>query len=53
MFFSSIKKENRSRKDINRLSKGTSNIYLKLLLRKTDTQNFDFLNWKNLSQGQF
>ena len=34
MFFNSIKKENMSRKDINRLSKGTSNIYLKVAIEK-------------------
>ena len=33
------------------LSKGMSNIYLKLLLRRF--QNFDFLGLKNLSPGQF
>ena len=29
-----------------------SNIYAKLL-RKTESQNFDFLNLENLSPGQF
>ena len=56
MFFNSIKevirlcKEiNKLRKEMNRLlSKGMSNIYLKLT-----SQNFNFLNSKNLSPDQF
>ena len=48
MFFNSIKEINRLRKEINRLlSNIMSNIYLKLLLRRS--QNFDFLGLKNLS----
>ena len=40
---------NRLRKKINRLlSKGMSNIYLKVSIK-----NFDFTGLKNLSQGQF
>ena len=58
MSFNSIKEINRLRKDINRLlSKGMSNIYLKLLLRKTfskkGSQNFDIVSLKNLSPVQF
>ena len=52
MFFNSIKEINRLRKEINRLlSNKMSNIYLKLLLRRS--QNFDFLGLKNLSLGPF
>ena len=48
MFFSSIKRINRL------ISKGTSNIYLKLLLRKKwRSQNFDFLSLRSLSPGKF
>ena len=48
MFFSSFKGINRV------ISKGMSNIYLKVLIEKTwRFQNFDFLNLKNLSPGQF
>ena len=48
MFLNSIK-------GINRLiSKGMSNIYLKVTIEKNwRSQNFDFLNLKNLSPGQF
>ena len=48
MFFSSIK-------EIDRLiSKGMSNIYLKVTIKKNwHFQNFDFLNLKNSSPGKF
>ena len=50
--FNSIKEINRLRKEVNKLlSKGMSNIYLKVNLRRS--QNFDFLGLKNLSSGQF
>ena len=46
---------NRLKKEINRLlSKGMSNIYLKVTIEKNwRSQNFDFLSLKNLSPGQF
>ena len=55
MFFNSIKEINWLRKEINRLlSKGMSNIYFKVTIEKNcRSQNFDFLNLKNLSPGQF
>ena len=56
MFFNSIKEINRLRKEINRLlSKGISNIYLKVSMEEKNwlSQNFDFLDLKNLSPGQF
>ena len=55
MFFNSIKEINCLRKEINRLlSKGMSNIYFKVTIEKNcRSQNFDFLNLKNLSPGQF
>ena len=45
----------RLRKEINRLlSKGMSNMYLKVTFEKSwRSQNFDFLDLKILSQGQF
>ena len=59
--FNSIKEINRLRKEINSLlSKGMSNIYLKVTIQKSNyyyyyyySQNFDFLNLKNLSSGKF
>ena len=53
MFFNSIKEINRLRNEVNRLlSKGMSNIYFKkLLFRKTDILNIDFLRLKNLLPG--
>ena len=56
MFFSSIKEINKKqRKEINRLlSKGMSNIYLKVTIEKSwQSQHFDFLSLKNLLLGQF
>ena len=49
MFFGSIKEINRLLKEVNRLlSKGMSNIYLKLTIeKKLRTQNFDFLSLKS------
>ena len=53
MFFNSIKEMNRLRREINRLlSKGISNIYLKVAIEKNwRSQSFDFLNSKNFSPG--
>ena len=49
-----IKGINRVRKEINRLlSKGISNIHLKVTKKNWYSRNFDFLNLKNLSPGQF
>ena len=54
MFFSSIKEMNGLLTEINRLSKGMSNIYLKVTIeKKWRTQNFDFQSLKNSSPGQF
>ena len=48
MFFNSIKKINTL------LSKGMSNIYLKLTIEKNwRSQNFDFVSLKKFSPGQF
>ena len=54
MLFNSTKKINRLRKKIGYLSKGMSNIYLKVPIEKNwRSQNFDFLSLKTLSPGQF
>ena len=55
ILFNSIKEKNRLRKEINRLiSKGMSNIYLKVTVKKNWlSQNSDFLSLRNLSPGQF
>ena len=54
MFFSSIKEMNGLLTEINRLSKGMSNIYLKVTIeKKWRTQKFDFQSLKNSSPGQF
>ena len=54
MFFNSIEKINRLRKEINRLlSKATSNIYLKVTIKnKWSAQNFDFKSLKTSSSVQ-
>ena len=55
MFFNPIKERHRLRKEINRLlSKGTSNIYLKVTIeKKKPIQNSVFKSLKRLSPGQF
>ena len=56
MFFNSIKKISRVRKEINRLlSKVMWNIFLKIAIKDKNwrSQNFDFLGLKILSLGQF
>ena len=56
MFFNSMKEINRLRKEINRLlSKGMSNIYLKVTIEEKNrrSQNFDFLGFRNLLPFQF
>ena len=55
MFFNSVKEIVRLRKEVNRLlSKGISNIYLKITIeKKWRTQNFDFRSSKSSSLGQF
>ena len=55
MFFNSIKKINRLRKEIHRLlSKGMSNICLKVSIeKKWQTQNFDFISLKMCSLDSF
>ena len=55
MFFNSVNKINRLRKETNRLlSKGMSNIYLKVTIeKKWRTLNFGLLSLKSLSPGQF
>ena len=54
MVFTSIKETNRLRKEVDRLlSKGMSNIYLKVSIEKNwRSQTFDFLSLKHLSPGQ-
>ena len=55
MLFNSVKETNRLREETNSLlSKGMSNIYLKVTIQKKwHSQNLDFLNLKNLSWGKF
>ena len=56
MFFNSIKKIDRLRKEINTLlSTGMSNIYLKVTIEEKNwrSQNFNFLGLKTLSPCQF
>ena len=55
MFFNSIIKIIRLRKEINRLLiRGMSNIYLKVTIEKNwRSQDFHFLSLKNLLPGQF
>ena len=55
MDVNSIKEINRLRKEINTLlSKGMSNIYLKVTVeKKWRTQSFDFLSLKSSPPGQF
>ena len=55
MLIASINETNRLRKRLlNRLTKGMSNIYLKVAIEKNwRSQNFDFLSLKTLPPGQF
>ena len=55
MLLNSIKEMNRLRKDINKLlSKGMSNIYLKVTIEKNwRSQNFGFLSLKKLLPVSF
>ena len=55
MFFNSVKKINRLRKEINRLvRRGMSNVLLKVAIENSwRSQNIDFLGLKNLWPGQF
>ena len=55
MLFNSVKETNRLREETNSLlSKGMSNIYLKVTIQKKwHSQNLDFLYLKNLSWGKF
>ena len=54
MFFNSIKEINKLRREIHRLlSKGMSNIYLKVTIeKKWVTENFDAICLKSSSPGQ-
>ena len=55
MFFNSVKKINRLRKEINRLvRRGMSNILLKVAIENSwRSQNIDFLGLKNCDQVSF
>ena len=54
MLFSLIKEINRLLKEINRLlSKGMSNIYLKVSYSKSDVLKLQFRSLKSSSPGQF